>query len=345
VPVVMIRCDGSAAIGMGHVSRGLALGEALRDRERCTVVFAMRADSNAGSAAVRRAGFDVAVLTAADSDDYGGELLDLAVSHGSRALVVDVRDALSGGSLERIRARNIRVVTVDDASERRLASEVAFYPPMPQVERMDWSGFTGRRYVGWEWVLLMREYAIDAFTSPELSDMSPAIDLLVTMGGSDPAGMTEFAVDALEGLPMPLAVRVVVGPAFGRPVQLIDAIARSTHSVRIARAPTSLAPLMRVSRMAVASFGISAYELAACGVPAVHLCLTADHEESSRVFESAGAAVTLGVFGEVTAGQLSEAVRRIMHAAGRRGQMAKRASQLVDGRGAERAAAIVAADL
>ena len=42
--------------------------------------------------------------------------------------------------------------------------------PVPQVEEMDWRGFTGARYAGWEWVLLRREFASSTFTSPELSD-------------------------------------------------------------------------------------------------------------------------------------------------------------------------------
>jgi spore coat polysaccharide biosynthesis protein SpsF len=329
---------------MGHASRCLALAEALRDRERCRVVFAMRGADSAGLVAVRAAGFDVAPIAADVRTDYGAELRDLVSSRGAAAVVIDVRDALSRASLDALRPR-VRIVSIDDAADRRLAADLAFYPPVPQVDEMDWGGFTGRRHVGWEWVMLRREFATDTFTSPELSDSSPAIDILVTMGGSDPSGMTEFALGALELLPMPLAVRVVVGPAFSRAEPLIDAIVHSKHSVQVARAPASLAPLMRASRMAVASFGVSAYELAACGVPAVHLCLTDDHARSSGALDREGAAVTAGVFGRVTAGQLAAAARRLMGAAGRRGQRATRASQLVDGRGAERVAALVAAGL
>ena len=36
--------------------------------------------------------------------------------------------------------------------------------------------------------------------------------------------------------------------------------------------------------LAVASFGVTAYELAAVGVPAVYLCLTDDHAESAEAF-------------------------------------------------------------
>jgi spore coat polysaccharide biosynthesis protein SpsF len=385
--VVIVRCDGNETIGMGHVSRCLALAEELRDTHGCTVFFAVRGEESAGAAAVRAAGYAVVPVAAGDGADYGGELRELAASHDASAVVCDVRDGLSRASLDSIRERDMCVVSIDDGTERRLAADLAFYPPAPQVEEMDWRGFTGQRYAGWDWVLLRREFArgpspgasgarafgtsgarafdasrtrasgasgarafqaSDAGSSESLAldhSESPAIDILVTMGGSDPAGMTEFAVGALELLPMPLAVRIVVGPVFSRAEPLIDAIAHSKHALQIARSPASLAPLMRASRMAVAAFGVTAYELAACGVPAVHVCLTADHARASGAFDREGAAVTAGVFGEVTPEQIAGAVRRLMGAAGRRGQMAQRGAQLVDGRGAERVAALVAAGL
>jgi spore coat polysaccharide biosynthesis predicted glycosyltransferase SpsG len=356
---------------MGHVSRCLALADELRDRERCTVTFAMRGLETAGGAAVRAAGYALDAVAADVAADYGDELQAITVARDASAIVVDVRDALSRASLDAIRGRGIRIVSIDEATDRRLAADLAFYPPVPQVDEMDWTRFAGRRYTGWEWVLLRREFsgarefsgprefsggpefsgarafqASDARSADSLAlqeSASPAIDVLVTMGGSDPAGMTEFAIAALDLLPMPLAVCVVVGPAFARAEALSSAVARSTHAVRIARAPGSLVPLMRGSRLAVASFGVSAYELAACGVPAVHLCLTDDHARSSSAFDKEGAAVTAGVFGRLTPEELADPVRRLIGRADRRGQMAARATQLVDGRGAERVAALVAA--
>lgn len=337
MPVVILRCDGDGAIGLGHVSRCVALADELRDRHRCSVLFAVRGPNTAGAEAVRAAGHHVLPIAAGTQVDYGDELAAHAASQHAAALVIDVRDALSRASLEAVKKSGARIVVIDDASDRRLAADVALYPPVPQVDEMDWSGFAGRRYLGWEWVLLRRGFVQGA--------ESPAIDILVTMGGSDPVGMTEFAVGALELLPMPVAMRVVVGPAFNRVETVIDAIARSKHSVTIARAPASLAPLMRASRLAVASFGVSAYELAACGVPAVHVCLTDDHARSASVFEREGAALTAGVFGRVTARELADAAGGLMARAGVRGRMAARAAQLVDGRGAERVAALVAAEL
>jgi spore coat polysaccharide biosynthesis predicted glycosyltransferase SpsG len=342
--MVIVRCDGGAALGMGHVSRCLALAGALRQEHAGAVRFAMRDPGSAGVEIVRANGYDVAPIVSPRTGDYGAELLALALSCDATALVVDVRDALSRASLDTLRAAGVRVVVVDDGSDRRLASDLAFYPPVPQVEELDWSTYGGRRFTGWEWVLLKREFAatIDRTGgAAATADSSPAIDVLVTMGGSDPAGMTEFTVEALELLPMPLAVLVVVGPAFARALALADPIARSKHAIRIAHAPSSMASLMASSRIAVASFGVSAYELAACGVPAVHLCLTPDHARSASAFAREDIALTAGVFADLQPRNVSDAAARLIGSARRRKRMAARARALVDGRGASRIAALV----
>jgi UDP-N-acetylglucosamine:LPS N-acetylglucosamine transferase len=171
------------------------------------------------------------------------------------------------------------------------------------------------------------------------------IDILVTMGGSDPAGMTAFALDALNLLPRPLAVQVVVGPAFSRASSLAEIVAHSKHAVRVSQGLDAVAPLMRASRLAVASFGVTAYELAACGVPAVHLCLTADHARSSSAFEQAQIAERLSVFSHIRPQQVAEAVGGLLGDASRRTEMAARARALIDGRGAQRVAALVVSGL
>ena len=342
-PVVLVRCDGSAALGMGHVSRGLALADELRDAHGCDVIFAMRDPASAGVSAVRARGYTVTPITDRDAADYGPSLLAQTTAAAARALVVDVRDALSRASLDAVRATGVRVVTIDDGSDRRLASDLAFYPPVPQVEELDWTGFTGARYSGWEWVLLKREFAVTA-GALALQESYP-IDILVTMGGSDPAGMTEFVLDALNLLPQAMAVQVVIGPAFTRAHALAAIVARSKHAVRVTQGPDAMAPLMRDSLVAVASFGVSAYELAACGVPAVHLCLTADHARSASVFDRERIAQSLGIFGAIQPEQLASAVAGLLGDPRRRDEMAARARALVDGRGAARVAALVAASL
>jgi spore coat polysaccharide biosynthesis protein SpsF len=99
---------------------------------------------------------------------------------------------------------------------------------------------------------------------------------------------------------------------------------------------------MKASRIAVASFGVSAYELAACGVPAVHLCLTPDHERSSSAFAREEIALNAGVFADLQRRDVADAAARLIGDARRRMRMAARARRLVDGHGAQRVAALIA---
>ena len=336
---------------MGHVSRCLALAGELRDEHGCDVTFAMRDAGSAGVAAVRSSAYAIEPIADREDADYGPSLLALMASRAARALVVDVRDALSRAALDAVRASSVRVVTIDDGSDRRFASDLAFYPPVPQVGELDWTGFAGQRFAGWDWVLLKREFANAGARAFQASGPGSAeslalqaphpIDILVTMGGSDPAGMTEFALESLNLLVLPLAVQVVVGPAFGRASALAEIVARSKHAVRVSQGPDAMAPLMRASRVAVASFGVSAYELAACGVPAVHLCLTRDHARSSSAFQHAQIAQSLGVFADLRPQQVAEALGGLLGDTSRRTEMAARARTLIDGRGAKRVAALV----
>jgi len=96
--------------------------------------------------------------------------------------------------------------------------------------------------------------------------------------------------------------------------------------------------VMAQADLAVCSFGMVAYELAAAGVPAVHLALTDDHARSSDAFHAAGIARALGVHHTVSAVALRDTVMNLVRNPEMRKLMADRARANVDGCGARRIA-------
>lgn len=161
------------------------------------------------------------------------------------------------------------------------------------------------------------------------------------MGGSDPAGLTLQALSAVDRLEDDFTATVVLGRGFVHEDALANWLASSSREYDIRGDVTDMADLMTQADMAIASFGVTAYELAPMAVPAVYLCLTEDHAESASALAAAGAAVTLGVHHRVDEATLSEHVAALLRDADRRADMATRASQLVDGRGAARVAALI----
>lgn len=325
--LLAIRCDASPALGHGHLIRCLAFAEAARDRG-ADVRFLLREDL-AAVERVRRAGFaaDLAPRTEPASDWLRKSLARLDAD----ALLVDVRDDTPPSVLAEVRADGVLVGVLDDLSERRLAADVVFYPPIPQVARVPWGGAVGRVLAGWEWVVLRSAFAQEP--APATRD-EPQI--FVAGGASDPAGFTLTALDAIERAAPDLPTTVLVGADFQHEVALRSRLARRARPADVVRDPPDVAGLLREADIAVVSFGVTAYEAAACGLPAVHLCLTQDHADSSSAFADAGIALTATPAGRPDASSVAACLSTLLADPRRRRSMGERARALVDGCGSGR---------
>ncbi|MEW5801189.1 MAG: hypothetical protein AB1847_03695 [bacterium] len=343
---ILFRCDGSREIGFGSVVRCLALADELSQVHHVPSAFAMR-ESPLAFDMVRQKGYPV-LATPQQADDEAFDYirwLDGSISQvGAGALILDVRDDLQRDAVDTWRRQGVLVVALDDPSERRLAADLAFYPPVPQVQNLDWSGFSGQLYTGWEWVVLRRE--LSHRPQPRsFHESSPVREhprrpvVLVTMGGSDPEGLTLKAVAALDLLYEDFETVLVLGPAFPHNEELKSLLAAARRSYTVKSCVTDMPALMAHSSLAVTSFGVTAYELAALGIPAIYVCLTQDHFASSTCLVDAGMGKSLGVFSQVSEEMLADAVRELLARIADGEKMIRRP---VDGRGAERIALLVA---
>lgn len=338
--LILFRCDGSPEIGLGHVVRCLALADELYEAYGCRVAFAMR-QGPLGVAIVREKGYPVFEPIGKENILDQARWLEKVVSNANVGiLVLDVRDELPRDVICALRNNGILIVTIDDPSDRRLSVDLAFYPPVPQLKIMNWNGFTGQLYIGWEWVVLRKEFS----RRPHfISRKRPQV--LVTMGGSDPAGLTLKAVEALELIDEDFHADIVLGRGFTHDSVLSNLLEKTSRQFTIRRNVQNMADLMVQADLAIASFGVTAYELAAMGVPAIYICLTEDHAESARAFVDAGIAFNMGKSSEITPETLAQAVFPVLINSELRRRMSARASALVDGRGVNRIAECIVGEI
>ena len=181
---------------------------------------------------------------------------------------------------------------IDDGSNRRLAADLAYYPPLPQAARLDWWDSACMPRIGWEWALLglVQDQAADAH------GLRRCPRLLVTMGGSDPHGADAQgglgAGRARSGVPRALRDRAGRGRQDAAWRKTIVGLAPNFETLEGA---DDLATEYAAADVALCAFGVTAYELAAYGVPALYLCLTEDHALSASAFEHAGMGLSLGL--------------------------------------------------
>lgn len=330
---VLFRCDASPSIGLGHVVRCLALADELRRKHGVDVSFAMRANPLA-SEMVGRESYPVLEAPIGEFDQSVW-LNECVLQSHAGSLFVDVRDDLSRAALDSLSARGTVIATLEDLSDRRFAADLAFYPPVPQVYRFDWSSFRGQLCVGWEWIILRSQFA-RAFPVRDNSNLS----LLIAMGGSDPAGLTLKAVRAVDRLDSrsgsDFESTIIVGAGFRYRAALLELLEQSRKKFRVREDVSDMSSAMAAAGLAICSFGMTAYELAAMGVPSIYACLSEDHAESASALVSEGMGISVGVDDSGTEMRLRDAVGRLLGDRELRARMSACACELIDGLGANR---------
>jgi spore coat polysaccharide biosynthesis predicted glycosyltransferase SpsG len=332
---IFFRVDGGRSMGMGHVVRCLWLANALRDTCGSPVTFCMAQD-DIGISFVQSRGWPVLRVASEELGEVEGDAL---------IIIVDLPGGLSAEAVRALRQRNPRslLLLMHGTCTGRIEADLIVSPIERLPDPSSWRGFRGQRYEGPAYAILDPAFARAPRRSSSLV-REPRI--LVSMGGSDPCGLTLQALRSLDSMldskEEPFRVTVAIGPAFLHEEELRSWLAGARRQYECRR-EDSLLDLMVNSDIALVSFGTTVHELAAAGLPAIALSITEDHAQSAEVFAHGGSLMHLGLFSSISAAKIQSAVRELTNNPQLRLQMAQRGQALVDGKGAERVAKLLLA--
>ena len=196
--------------------------------------------------------------------------------------------------------------------------------------------------LGARYVLLRPEFA------PWMNwqrDVQPeARRLLVTLGGSDPAGATPKVLEALREIRLDgLEVRLIVGPGNPAAQSISDAHNCLRDNVQVLTNVADMAQHMAWADVAVSAAGTTCWELAFMQLPALLLIVADNQRPTARQTALAGTAENLGPVEQVFPEQIAAALLGLIHDRTRRCGMALAGRRLVDGRGAQRVVTLMRA--
>lgn len=327
---ILFLCEAGPQIGFGHSGRCIAIATALREDFGRDSIFGFRG-SKATEKRIKESGFKTIPVSNFDLCEFGNEC----------AVVLDLRIPLSCSFFKRAKTANKLLISIDDPTSNRLHSDLAFYPPVPQFHELDWNGFNGVIHRGWEFIPLRKEFRVPKKTRTKNSPLK----ILITMGGSDPHNLTLKILHALKTMPLQDSANenwqaeVVIGPMFNN----LDKIHRITvehgKRVKLLHDIKDMSAPMRQADAAIASFGMTAYELAACGIPQILLCLSEDHARSASALHACGAAVSLGKYDRISKQKLAAKLQNFISGQDLLKSMAAKAAELKIGQGAMNIAA------
>jgi UDP-2,4-diacetamido-2,4,6-trideoxy-beta-L-altropyranose hydrolase len=331
---VLIRADGGASIGLGHLTRCLALAVRLRARG-AEVVFVTSPADPAVLDKIRGAGCLVEPLPKdCDEDAAVAFLLAVAAKRGAPLIVVDSYRIELKHQVA-IKGAGLKLLAVDDFGTGRFAADFVFNPNLT-ARAENYSVDAGARLLLGPAYALLRPEFLEAAGRPAAPSPDPRI--LITMGGSDPSGLTREAWKILDAAPGAFALDLLVGAAYPEAGALARDVAAARHATVVHHDPPDVPGLMRRATLAVSAAGSTCWELACLGVPSIVL-VTADNQKGvAEGLVKSGFAVCPGGISaaakEAAALLTNQARLKAMSAAGK---------ALVDGRGAERVAEAVLA--
>jgi UDP-2,4-diacetamido-2,4,6-trideoxy-beta-L-altropyranose hydrolase len=326
-PVALFRCDASPAIGAGHVTRCLALAEALGENS-WRVGFIVRRDTVPTVPALAASGFKVRVLD--DSDDEPAALRAEAGDHAD-LLVVD--DYQCDATLERVcRPFARKILVLDDATGRNHDCDFLVDAAAAGPE-----GYAGhvppntRVLTGPAYALMRRSFVLHRAAALARRDGRPVREILVSCGATDPANATSHVLEALDDVASDVVVSVVLS---SRAPHIEDVRRRLRGKARLLLNVDNMAEMLTNSDLAIGAPGASAYERAVLGLPSVLVTLADNQRGIARLMEKAGAAVDGGAIDEGFVPRLRRIVDGLLADAGARTRLSQAASALIDGRGA-----------
>lgn len=327
---ILIRADGSQQIGFGHISRCLALAEALTS-QGMEAAFAIKSTSDQVADVIARQGHAVHQLAKDSSEPKS--LFELAQHQEARVVCVDTYEA-DVAYLRALKDFGLNVVFVDDFARFPIPVDMvvnynAYAPDLTyQVDSAT------RLLLGPRYSLLQQRFkkARDHHTikAPE--------NVLVMFGGADLHNWSgKIASALLQSLPEAAHITIITGPASATRHEL-EALSKTTSRLEVKLQPKDLPAIMAKASLAISGAGVTAYELACLGVPSLLLVLADNQFRNAEAFDRLGIATSLGWHENLRPEKIAVAV--VAHLADKKklARMSARGRQLVDGMGAERVA-------
>jgi len=337
----VLRTDGGGALGFGHVNRCLSLASAIRAHGGAPEIVLGSADSNvldriaqAGHATRKlaaakrynatetlggaaRAIFDFSHARTHEASREAAVMLGQAHDDGARTLLIDSigRDCL--GALQRLSV-DILAIPYAGAEEQDIISGPAIEARGTDFFVLD-AGFVEYR----------------SAVEPE-SHVQPSV--LVTAGGSDPAGLTPLFLAALARIATPVDIRVVIGPGFSAELKskIEQQTAELDHNTTLLAAPVSLTEEIFAADLALSASGLTKYELAYAGTPCILISIDLAHHRANRAFAELGSCLDAGLMSDVTPSQLAAQIETLLKDPEKQQDMATLGRAAVDGKGLQR---------
>lgn len=322
-----VIADGSESLGMGHIIRTLSLAKSLRDDGHAVSYISSEV---AGLKIVQAEGIDAVnekdIITAVRIEKPDVSIID--------------RYDVSAGFFQDIRVYCSKIAYIDDLNAFDYPVDILINGTA-SASQEEYCGQTHASILllGLSYNLVDKRFCLGKKREYRQSPQN----ILLTMGGTDPAHATQKLLELLQqtSLWAAFTFHVVIGKNCFYQDELVKRY-NSNKYIRLHTNLDDLLPLMLECDFAISAGGITLYELIGSGTPSISVVSADNQLMQTEALSNNDLLPTFGLITEITVDHLNTIMRKIMADYGAYITRAQKACTIIDGNGARRIADILA---
>lgn len=257
---ILIRCDASQTIGLGHITRCLVLANEFK-KSGNNIIFAIK-NNELAIEKIKEQQFDM-LISNDDNFDYFKWIVDIIEQQKIDIFIGDIRDGFPIELISYIKNKNILTVAIDEPSDYAKECDICFYPPHANIDK---TKYKGKVYQGLEYVILRPEF-YEKFE--KVKNEIP--NVLVMMGGTDAYNLTLPVIKKIDTSKENFEIKLILSEKH-KDLDLLNKFAKiSKHKVIIYNKVENMASFLNNIDFAISQFGTVAYEYLIKNIPAIYI--------------------------------------------------------------------------
>lgn len=345
---IILRVDGSLQLGMGHVMRCIALAQGLREAGY-NPIFVIKNYSGLARKIIRGEGFKLRVISrqrTATAD--AAATVEVARKFGATIAIADLNHPRTLANISEfvrflggLKDAGLKIVIFDGADQECVGSRRSLpldllIAPYIGVGKEEYKTLKKNRLlVGPNYFLFRREFIQKAKRKKTI--VRQARRILISMGGGCTMPLNKKVVEAIVSMGWPDLELKITGTASSAPILRALKTFRGTYE--LIRRSDRMPDLISWADIAVISSGLTKYETALLGTPALVLSINQAQSRITDVFARTGCIRHLGDFRSVSTQRIAQSLNELAEDQNVRVRMSSKGQRLFDGKGTARVVA------
>ena len=329
---VAFRLDGGHHVGMGHIVRCLAVAHELKKRIAVNILFIVN-DNPESISFIEKNGFLVKKYIHNEID----EVCEILNQHKPDIIFNDLQHS-SEDYMKKIR-KICPSINYDDGGPGCILADNLIH--VTYKTRNEFMGTSGYLH-GPEYLILRDDFCLYRGKESYKKNQSTSLNLLVMMGGSDPANLTVKVLDDLQNIETYLDINIITGVEYHYQAELEKCVVESKHKVNQYNNVKieELLKLMTQADIGIVHYGITAYEMACVGIPFVAIAHNREEFNENRLTEY-GFCIDAGLCDNLKKGNISFCLNKLINNKSLRKQLSEKGMNSVDAKGLTRISNII----